>query len=104
MLACALAVVLALAGGLHLLYNHSRVKSIPGPFFAAISDLWRIFPQRAPGYSRHLAELHQEHGDVVRLGPSFVSIRDYEEIARVYRRRLREAVGLGYTQLKLRLD
>jgi hypothetical protein len=63
-----------------------------------------MFPQRAPGYSRHLAELHQEHGDVVRLGPSFVSIRDYEEIARVYRKRLREEVGLGYTQLKLRLD
>ncbi|KAL3447191.1 cytochrome P450 [Aspergillus insuetus] len=93
MLACALAVVLALAGSLHLLYNHYRVKSIPGPFFAAISDLWRILAQRAPRYSRHLGELHREHGDIVRLGPSFVSIRDYEEIARVYRKRLREELS-----------
>ncbi|CEL09628.1 hypothetical protein ASPCAL12761 [Aspergillus calidoustus] len=90
MLACVLAIVLALVGGLHLLYNHSRVKSIPGPFFAAISDIWRLYAQRAPGYSRHLAELHRKHGDAVRLGPSFVSICDYEEIARVYREKLRE--------------
>ncbi|KAJ0414402.1 cytochrome P450 [Aspergillus carlsbadensis] len=93
LLACGLAVALALAGGLHLLYNHSRVKFVPGPFFAAISDLWRIYAQKAPGYSRHLVKLHQKHGDAVRLGPSFVSIRDYEEIARVYSERLREELS-----------
>ncbi|KAL3464558.1 cytochrome P450 [Aspergillus heterothallicus] len=87
MLACALAVALALVV-LHLLYTHSRVKSIPGPFLARFPGLWRFHVQASPEYGQRLAELHRMYGDVVLLGPNLVSIRDHEEIGCVYRKKL----------------
>ncbi|KAI9373461.1 cytochrome P450 [Aspergillus egyptiacus] len=84
MVACALALALGLTL-LHLLYNYSRLKSIPGPFLARFTDLWRAHARNSTGYGQSLAELHQRYGSIVRLGPNAVSISDIEDIAGVYR-------------------
>ncbi|KAL4916178.1 cytochrome P450 [Aspergillus aurantiobrunneus] len=90
MVACAVALVLTLGAAtlLHLLYNYSRLKSIPGPILAAVSDLWNSNAHRSSGYGRRLAELHRKYGDVVRLGPLLVSLRNAGEIESIYRVRI----------------
>ncbi|KAL4880623.1 cytochrome P450 [Aspergillus karnatakaensis] len=72
-----LAAVALVSTVLHLLYNYTLLKSIPGPILASVSDLWTI------NDARHFADLHQAYGDVVRLGPNVVSLRNVGDIARV---------------------
>ncbi|KAL4999970.1 cytochrome P450 [Aspergillus recurvatus] len=99
MLACA-ALLLAIVAAtlLHLLYNYSRLRFIPGPILAAFTDIWRATAQRlsSPEYGRLLIELHRKYGAAVRLGPGFVSLSDVGDIARVYHSQLQdEAKWLG---------
>lgn len=82
MLVYATVVVLILS--IRLLYNYTRLLPIPGPFYACVSDLWRGYAQKSPNFSRRLHKLHQNHGQVVRIGPNVVSISEPEAIARVY--------------------
>lgn len=82
MLVYATVVVLILS--IRLLYNYTRLLPIPGPFHACVSDLWRGYAQKSPNFSRRLHKLHQNHGQVVRIGPNVVSISEPEAIARVY--------------------
>ncbi|KAL2869665.1 putative cytochrome P450 monooxygenase [Aspergillus lucknowensis] len=94
MAACAIALVLALvAGALHLFFSYSRLKLVPGPFLAAVSNLWRMNAQRSFEDGQHLTELHEKYGDVVRLAPNHVSIRSIRDIASVYTRKLAEELG-----------
>ncbi|KAL2817504.1 cytochrome P450 [Aspergillus cavernicola] len=87
MVVCALDLVLTLVAGaiLHLFYNYFRLKSIPGPVLASVSDLWQIQAQKSSGYGRRLADLHLRYGGVVRLGPNTVSLGHVGDIASVYR-------------------
>lgn len=64
-------IVLALA---RLLYNHARLNSLPGPFYAGLSDFWRIDAQSPSKYGRRLVELHAKYGTIVRVGPNSVSV------------------------------
>ncbi|KAL4778975.1 cytochrome P450 [Aspergillus varians] len=95
MVACAVALVLSLVAGtvLHLFYNYSRLNTIPGPSFAAMSDFWRLNAQRSSEYGRRLAQLHRKHGDVVRLGPGHVSVANARDIARIYRIRIEDELS-----------
>ncbi|KAL4867949.1 hypothetical protein BDV12DRAFT_170358 [Aspergillus spectabilis] len=90
MVACAfpmlaLATVALVSVLLHMLSSYSRLKAIPGPILASVSDLWRATAQRSSeyGYARYLVELHRVYGDVVRLGPEVVCLRDVEDITGV---------------------
>lgn len=76
MLVYATVVVLILS--IRLLYNYTRLLPIPGPFYACVSDLWRGYAQKSPNFSRRLHKLHQNHGQVVRIGPNVVSISEPE--------------------------
>ncbi|KAL4757835.1 putative cytochrome P450 monooxygenase [Aspergillus foveolatus] len=71
---------------LHLLYNYSRLKSVPGPILAAFTDAWRANAQRSSSseYGRLLIELHRKYGVTVRLGPGFVDLSDVGDITRIY--------------------
>ena len=62
------AIILALIVFIRVFYNHTRLRSIPGPVFAGVSGLWRGYVQKLPSYRQTLSELHQRHGQVVRIG------------------------------------
>ena len=65
-------------------YNFRRL-SIPGPFLASISDLWRFYHQnRGHGLRTKLLDLHLQHGPVVRYGVRSVSISSPDAISRIY--------------------
>lgn len=74
-----LAVVLRFAS-FRYMYGIHKFK---GPFLASFTDFWRflnayrnkLFP------SRHL---HEEYGDVVRLGPNALCFRDPQAIKDIY--------------------
>ncbi|KAL4926397.1 putative cytochrome P450 monooxygenase [Aspergillus undulatus] len=86
MVTCAaLAFTLLAAAISHLLHNYSRLSFIPGPVLATFSDVWRKNVQRSSGYGQWLFEIHRRYGDVVRLGPTVVSLSDSGDIAQVYR-------------------
>ncbi|KAL3480849.1 cytochrome P450 [Aspergillus californicus] len=101
MVACAVSLFLALVAGvfLHLLYNYSRLSSIPGPFLASLSDFYRGFARRSSGYERHVAELHASYGSVVRLGPRIASLSDVGDIARACRGQLLHELSWYQTSL-----
>ena len=78
------AIILVLIVFVRVFYNHTRLRSIPGPVFAGVSGLWRGYVQNFAGYRQTLSELHQRHGQVVRIGPNVVSVCDPVAIARIY--------------------
>ncbi|KAI1380425.1 cytochrome P450 [Hypoxylon crocopeplum] len=67
-----------------LLHAYLRLSSIPGPFFARLTDLWRFRAQNSRGYSAALVKLHKKHGKLVRIGPNHISISDPDAVPIVY--------------------
>jgi hypothetical protein len=62
--------------------RYSRLKHIPGPFVASISDFWRVYHQNAGTFS---AELLAKYGSpIVRIGPNTVLISDATAIPAIY--------------------
>ncbi|KAJ5132532.1 hypothetical protein N7448_006690 [Penicillium atrosanguineum] len=65
-------------------YFTPGVSSVPGPFFAKLSNLWR-FIDVAHGHAEVTHQtLHQKYGDYVRLGPKVVSVRDLDALKIIY--------------------
>jgi hypothetical protein len=62
----------------------SSLRSIPGPFLAAFTDLWRFLKVYEGRFERALQAEHDKHGDLVRAGPNCVSIGDPREIRQIY--------------------
>ena len=61
-----------------------RLKHIPGPFPACITDLHRM--SWVPTARAHLIlqDAHRKYGEVVRIGPNMVSFSNPEAIPAVY--------------------
>jgi len=53
-----------------------RLRHIPGPFLASVTDLWRAKKQRSGPTKPWLQALHQQHGSLVRIGPNTISVSD----------------------------
>lgn len=67
-------------------YNVTNIalKEIPGPFFAKFTNLWRfVISLRGQGTTIQ-RKLHNKHGPVVRLGPTYVSLSDPAVISQIY--------------------
>ncbi|KAJ5506124.1 Cytochrome P450 [Penicillium expansum] len=65
-------------------YLKPGVASIPGPLLAKITNLWR-FIDVANGHAEvTLYNLHQKHGDYVRIGPNVVSVRNLDALKTIY--------------------
>ncbi|KAI1789088.1 high nitrogen upregulated cytochrome P450 monooxygenase 2 [Ganoderma leucocontextum] len=67
-----------------VLYRLSPVHPLapyPGPFWCRISKLWLASIAATGKQSRWFAALHDKYGDVVRVGPNELSIRDTSLIA-----------------------
>ncbi|KAF7183368.1 hypothetical protein CNMCM7691_003567 [Aspergillus felis] len=74
------------AGGLilHLVSTYTRLRRIPGPFFASLSNIPRfywVWSRRA--HDIHI-DLHRKHGKLVRFGPNMVSVGDPKEVPAIY--------------------
>ena len=90
-----LAGLLAIFVTIHFASNYSKggVSSVPGPFWARVSNLWRyIDVAQGKAQLTHI-ELHQRYGPYVRLGPNVVSICDLNLLKTVY------GVNKGYRKV-----
>ncbi|KAK7742358.1 hypothetical protein SLS53_004503 [Cytospora paraplurivora] len=60
------------------------LNQYPGPFLASLTDWWRfvdVWKRRAE--LTHL-KLHEKHGDIVRLGPNYLSFADPAALKAIY--------------------
>lgn len=60
------------------------LNQYPGPFLASITDWWRFWVvyKRRPELE-HI-RLHEQHGEVVRLGPNCLSFSDPKALKTIY--------------------
>lgn len=68
-------------------YLTSPVRSFPGHWASSFSNLWRfldVFSQKAN--LTHI-KLHEQYGDVVRMGPNIVSVSDPVVVREAFRLR-----------------
>jgi cytochrome P450 len=56
--------------------RYRRLSSIPGPFLASVTDIWRFVVTRKGKFPERLARLHEQYGPFVRIGPNSVAIAD----------------------------
>lgn len=68
----------------HLIKTYWNLRQFPGPFWARITNLQRVFwVQTARSHEIH-ADVHARYGDYVRMGPNMVSIANPDAIPSVY--------------------
>lgn len=65
-------------------YFNNGLNKYPGPLLAQFTDWWRFWDvyKRSPEET-HIA-LHKKHGDVVRLGPNYLSFSDPAATKAIY--------------------
>ena len=69
---------------LYLLYVHAKLRHIPGPFLASLSNIPR-FGWVLTGNAHEVnTGLHKKYGKLVRFGPNMVSVSDPAEIPHIY--------------------
>jgi len=68
-------------------YLQSPLKKIPGPFLAKFSNIWRFLNHYGQTHIETQRKLHEQHGDMVRLGPNTVSVADEGLIKTIYNTR-----------------
>ncbi|KAF2258967.1 putative benzoate 4-monooxygenase cytochrome P450 [Lojkania enalia] len=81
------AIALVVLLGLRLLQQYARLKHVPGPFLAKLTNFERaywVWTRRA--HEIHI-NLHQEYGKIVRCGPNMVSVESGLEVEKIYRMR-----------------
>lgn len=79
-----LAIIALILLGFQLLRTWWRLKSIPGPFWAKITNFQRVFWVRTGRAHEIHMEMHEKYGDFVRFGPNMISIGDPAAIPTVY--------------------
>ncbi|KAI9666865.1 MAG: hypothetical protein M1831_001370 [Alyxoria varia] len=78
------ALALLAASVIYLRFFKSPLRAFPGPFWAKLSDFWRLL-KVLKGHSHHeLRRLHEKHGKAVRVGPNAVSLSDTDLVKIVY--------------------
>ena len=63
-----------------------RLRGIPGPLAASMTDLWRFRIQYSRPILPVLLDLHARYGAVVRIGPNKVSVSVARQVRRIYGR------------------
>ncbi|KAK6532617.1 hypothetical protein TWF281_006799 [Arthrobotrys megalospora] len=67
-----------------LLRNHLRLRRIPGPFLAGLTNLWRVYYVKKGDAQDTYVRLHKKYGNVVRVGPNCVSVSGLDAIQAIY--------------------
>jgi hypothetical protein len=70
----------------YILYQRafSPLAKYPGPFFASLSPLWKLYMFRKGNFHEVILELHGRYGSIVRIAPSEVIISDRSAIREIY--------------------
>ncbi|KAH8807084.1 cytochrome P450 [Xylogone sp. PMI_703] len=78
--------IIILAVLFHFIHNYFTpgLFSIPGPFLAKITHLWRFVDVANGKPERTLLRLHRKHGEYVRLGPNVVSVSNLDALKTIY--------------------
>jgi hypothetical protein len=79
-----IAVTIACLVILKLTANWMKLSSVPGPFLAGISDIWRAYRQYRGQLREEILNLHSKYGSIVRYGVNSVSFNDPEAIKVIY--------------------
>lgn len=60
------------------------LRSIPGPFLASFSNLWKF--RAVWNQNMHLENIrvHEQYGSIVRIGPNHVSLSDPQSMRTIY--------------------
>ena len=67
-----------------ILRSYRKLRHIPGPFWARLTNLQRVSWVRSRRAHEIHMNLHVKYGDCVRFGPNMVSVSDPAAIATVY--------------------
>lgn len=62
----------------------SGLRSLPGPFWAQFSGLYRLSLVHKGNGPENYRELHKKYGPMVRVGPSHVSVSDVAMLPVIY--------------------
>jgi benzoate 4-monooxygenase len=60
------------------------IRDIPGPKFAALSNLWLLYQCRRGRRYLAVDDAHKKYGTLVRIQPDHVSVADPEAIPVIY--------------------
>jgi hypothetical protein len=63
---------------------YSPLKSIPGPFLAKFTNLWRLLDTYNGRAELTQRTLHEKYGPAVRIGPNAVSLSDPSLLRTIY--------------------
>lgn len=65
--------------------SYARLRHIPGPLLASLTDLWSATKVwRGAHHCEIVHELHQKYGPIVRFGPNRVSFANPDTIPQIY--------------------
>ncbi|KAK5196877.1 hypothetical protein LTR20_009369 [Exophiala xenobiotica] len=67
-----------------LVIRYLKLSSIPGPFLASITDLWRVYQLEYAGFNENIGHVHAKYGPMVRVGPNTVYTSDPSAVSTVY--------------------
>jgi len=69
---------------LWLLRSYLRLRHVPGPFLASLTNFPRLsWVLTGRAHDIHIG-LHRKYGKIVRFGPNMVSVADPAEIPNIY--------------------
>lgn len=60
------------------------LRQIPGPFLASFSNLWKLNAVWHQNMHRENLRVHEDYGDIVRIGPNHVSLADPQSMRTIY--------------------
>ena len=63
------------------------LRSVPGPYLASVSNLWKINAVYFGEMHRKNIEVHKKYGPVVRIGPNYVSFSSLTALKTIYNSR-----------------
>jgi benzoate 4-monooxygenase len=61
------------------------LRKFPGPFWAAHTDIWRVYHLWTRRMPDTLLKVHEKYGPVVRIGPNDLSFQSVEILNDVYK-------------------
>lgn len=77
--------LIALATGGLLFFRYKKgFSKYNGPFLASFTDLWRVYDKYFNMDKPPMVHVHEQYGDVVRVGPNFLAFAKPEAIRDIY--------------------
>ena len=61
------------------------LSQYPGPFLASLTKLWKVYHFTTLHLSEKLVQVHEQYGEVVRVGPNELSFRTPQALAPIYK-------------------